>query len=85
MHFFLVVLAPVVGLMSVLTLLGYYRLQKKGIKTILLSGDREEAVATIATTVGIESGSINASLTPQQKSGIISNLQSNGHHIAMVT
>lgn len=60
------------------------RLQKKGIKTILLSGDREEAVATIATTVGIESGSINASLTPQQKSGIISNLQSNGHHIAMV-
>jgi cation transport ATPase len=30
------------------------RLKKKGIKTVLLSGDREEAVATIAETVGIE-------------------------------
>ncbi|XWS72377.1 hypothetical protein CRYUN_Cryun02cG0035000 [Craigia yunnanensis] len=28
------------------------RLQQKGIKTILISGDREEAVATIAKTVG---------------------------------
>ncbi|KAF5205568.1 Copper-transporting atpase paa2 protein [Thalictrum thalictroides] len=60
------------------------RLQEKGIKTILLSGDREEAVATIANTVGIGSESINASLTPQQKSGVISTLQSQGHHVAMV-
>ncbi|PIA42938.1 hypothetical protein AQUCO_02000410v1 [Aquilegia coerulea] len=60
------------------------RLQEKGIKTVLLSGDREEAVATIANTVGIGSESINASLTPKQKSGVISALQSKGHHVAMV-
>lgn len=60
------------------------RLQQKGIKTILLSGDREEAVASVAKTVGIGSDLINASLTPQQKSGAISNLQTAGHCVAMV-
>ncbi|KAK9273829.1 hypothetical protein L1049_018640 [Liquidambar formosana] len=60
------------------------RLQQKGIKTILLSGDREEAVATIGATVGIEHKFIKASLTPQQKSGVISNLQDEGHRVAMV-
>ncbi|XWS70178.1 hypothetical protein CRYUN_Cryun03dG0026500 [Craigia yunnanensis] len=60
------------------------RLQWKGIKTILISGDREEAVATIAKTVGIGREFVNASLTPQQKSRVISTLQSAGHHIAMV-
>ncbi|XP_030530614.2 copper-transporting ATPase PAA2, chloroplastic [Rhodamnia argentea] len=60
------------------------RLQEKGIKTILLSGDREEAVANIAQTVGIGRESINASLTPQQKSDVISALQAAGHRVAMV-
>ncbi|KAM7507423.1 hypothetical protein LguiA_017876 [Lonicera macranthoides] len=60
------------------------RLRQKGIKTVLLSGDREEAVASVAKTVGIESEFINASLTPQQKSGVISTLQSSGHRVAMV-
>ncbi|KAG4194978.1 hypothetical protein ERO13_A06G083200v2 [Gossypium hirsutum] len=60
------------------------RLQRKGIKTILISGDREEAVATIAKTVGIDHEFVNASLTPQQKSRVISTLQTAGHHIAMV-
>ena len=61
------------------------RLQQKGIKAVLLSGDREEAVATIAKTVGMGSDCINASLTPQHKSEIISTLKSAGHHVAMVT
>jgi Cu+-exporting ATPase len=61
------------------------RLQQKGIKTVVVSGDREEAVATIAKTVGIGSDCINASLTPQQKSEVISTLKSAGHHVAMVT
>lgn len=61
------------------------RLQQKGINVVLLSGDREEAVATIAKTVGIRSDSINASLSPQQKSGVISALKSAGHRVAMVT
>ncbi|KAL5995326.1 Copper-transporting ATPase paa2, chloroplastic [Asimina triloba] len=60
------------------------RLQQKGIKPILLSGDREEAVASVARAVGIESANVNASLTPQQKSGIISSLQAEGHSVAMV-
>nr|XP_043627813.1 copper-transporting ATPase PAA2, chloroplastic [Erigeron canadensis] len=60
------------------------RLQQRGIETILLSGDREEAVASVAKTVGIGSDLINASLTPQQKSGAISDLQTSGHCVAMV-
>ncbi|CAA2961601.1 copper-transporting ATPase PAA2, chloroplastic [Olea europaea subsp. europaea] len=60
------------------------RLQQKGIKTVLLSGDREEAVATVAKTVGIDNEFVNASIMPQQKSGIISSLQNSGHHVAMV-
>lgn len=60
------------------------RLQQKGIKTVLLSGDREEAVATIAKAVGIGREYIKASLTPQQKSGAISTLKTAGYRIAMV-
>lgn len=60
------------------------RLQQKGIKAVLLSGDREEAVATIAKTIGMGSDCINASLTPQRKSEIISTLKSAGHRVAMV-
>ncbi|KAJ6732544.1 ATP7 ISOFORM B [Salix purpurea] len=60
------------------------RLQQKGINTVLLSGDREEAVATIANKVGIESEFINASMTPQKKSEVISSLQAAGHRVAMV-
>lgn len=56
----------------------------KGINTIIVSGDREEAVANIANRVGIESKSINASLAPQQKTSVISNLQAAGHCVAMV-
>ncbi|KAG5045086.1 hypothetical protein JHK86_014492 [Glycine max] len=56
----------------------------KGIKTVLLSGDREEAVATVADTVGIENDFVKASLSPQQKSGFISSLKAAGHHVAMV-
>lgn len=60
------------------------RLRQKGIKTILISGDREEAVASIARKVGISSEYVHASLTPQQKSGLISSLQASGHRVAMV-
>ncbi|KAI3468055.1 hypothetical protein Pfo_024718 [Paulownia fortunei] len=60
------------------------RLQQKGIRTFLLSGDREEAVAAVAKTVGVENEFVNGSLTPQQKSGVISSLQASGHRVAMV-
>ncbi|KDP34025.1 hypothetical protein JCGZ_07596 [Jatropha curcas] len=60
------------------------RLQQKGISTVLVSGDREEAVANIANRVGIGSEFVNASLAPQQKSAVISTLQAAGHRVAMV-
>ncbi|ESQ42151.1 hypothetical protein EUTSA_v10012640mg [Eutrema salsugineum] len=60
------------------------RLQEKGIKTVLLSGDREGAVATVAKNVGIESESTNYSLSPEKKFEFISNLQSSGLRVAMV-
>lgn len=62
----------------------FERLQKKGIRTVLLSGDREEAVAAVAKLVGVENEFVNGSLTPQQKSGVISSLQASGHRVAMV-
>lgn len=52
------------------------------IRPILVSGDREEAVTSVGKMVGIEN--INARLTPQQKSSIISSLQAEGHRVAMV-
>lgn len=60
------------------------RLQEKGIETFLLSGDREEAVASVGKMVGIPKHNISASLTPQHKSGAISSLKAKGHHVAMV-
>ncbi|KAL3497417.1 hypothetical protein ACH5RR_040149 [Cinchona calisaya] len=63
------------------TILG---LKQRGIRTVLLSGDREEAVATVAEAVGIKNEFVNASLTPRQKSGAISSLKSSGHCVAMV-
>ncbi|KAK9699700.1 hypothetical protein RND81_08G190200 [Saponaria officinalis] len=60
------------------------RLNELGIKTVLLSGDREEAVASIAEIVGIDPKSVQASLTPLKKSQYISNIQASGHRIAMV-
>ncbi|KAL6502061.1 Copper-transporting ATPase paa2, chloroplastic [Orobanche gracilis] len=60
------------------------RLQQKGIRTVILSGDREEAVAAVAKNVGVENEFVNSSLTPQQKSEVISSLQASGHRVAMV-
>ncbi|PKA53573.1 Copper-transporting ATPase PAA2, chloroplastic [Apostasia shenzhenica] len=57
-------------------------LHEKGIKTILLSGDREDAVSKVGKMVGIKM--IKASVSPQHKSHIISSLQAEGHHVAMV-
>uniref|UniRef100_A0A7N0VCH9 HMA domain-containing protein n=1 Tax=Kalanchoe fedtschenkoi TaxID=63787 RepID=A0A7N0VCH9_KALFE len=60
------------------------RLNQRGIKTMVLSGDREESVANIAKTVGISGEQVKASLTPQQKSGVISSLQEAGYQVAMI-
>lgn len=59
-------------------------LKQRGIGAYLLSGDREEAVATVAKIVGIGSEFIYSSLNPRQKSDVISSLQASGHRVAMV-
>uniref|UniRef100_A0A0C9S3V5 TSA: Wollemia nobilis Ref_Wollemi_Transcript_28344_3340 transcribed RNA sequence n=1 Tax=Wollemia nobilis TaxID=56998 RepID=A0A0C9S3V5_9CONI len=61
------------------------RLQKMGIETILLSGDREEAVSSVAEMVGIRNKElVNACFRPNEKSSFISSLQNQGHSVAMV-
>ncbi|XP_051183175.1 copper-transporting ATPase PAA2, chloroplastic [Lolium perenne] len=60
------------------------RLQQEGITTYILSGDRKEAVEGIGKTVGIRSENRKSSLSPQEKAGIISTLQDEGHRVAMV-
>ncbi|TVU48208.1 hypothetical protein EJB05_07837, partial [Eragrostis curvula] len=60
------------------------RLQQENITPFLLSGDREESVASIGSTVGIKNENMESSLTPQEKAGVISTLQGEGHRVAMV-
>ncbi|XP_078444379.1 copper-transporting ATPase PAA2, chloroplastic [Wolffia australiana] len=60
------------------------RLHERGIKTVLLSGDREEAVVEVGRAVGIRPESISASLSPEGKASFITRLQREGHRVAMV-
>ncbi|KAJ3673650.1 hypothetical protein LUZ60_005642 [Juncus effusus] len=60
------------------------RLREKGIEVMLLSGDREEAVASVGKMVGIKKENVKYSLSPQNKASIVSELQSLGHRVAMV-
>ncbi|KMT17849.1 hypothetical protein BVRB_2g033820 [Beta vulgaris subsp. vulgaris] len=60
------------------------RLKRMGIKPILLSGDREEAVAKVAKIIGINDEHVQPSLNPQRKSHFISDIQASGHRVAMV-
>ncbi|XP_021744076.1 copper-transporting ATPase PAA2, chloroplastic-like isoform X2 [Chenopodium quinoa] len=60
------------------------RLKGMGIKPVLLSGDREEAVAKVAKIVGISREFVEPSLNPQRKSQFISDIQASGHRVAMV-
>ncbi|KAL2926810.1 Copper-transporting ATPase PAA2 chloroplastic [Bienertia sinuspersici] len=61
------------------------RLKGMGIKPVLLSGDREEAVAKVGKIIGINDKLVQASLNPQRKSQFISDLQASGHRIAMAS
>ena len=58
------------------------QLQQRGIKTYLLSGDRQQTVEKIASKVGIEN--YQAKLTPTQKCDFIEEMKANGHKVLMV-
>jgi P-type Cu2+ transporter len=58
------------------------RLHKMGLRTHVLSGDREAAVQRVARQVGVQQATAQAS--PEGKLQFVSDLQAQGHHIAMV-
>ena len=57
-------------------------LHHQGIRTVMLTGDREEAAAVAAQQVGIQS--YRAALTPDAKMQAIRKLSTEGHVVAMV-
>lgn len=59
-------------------------LHRMGISTSIVTGDTLSAAVSIATTVGIPRASIHASISPSEKSSIISALQAEGERVAMV-
>ncbi|MCO5569730.1 hypothetical protein L7F22_023445 [Adiantum nelumboides] len=58
------------------------RLQEMNIDAMVLSGDREEAVASISRSVGIQR--VHAGLKPKDKADFIRSLQKQGQSVAMV-
>ncbi|KAJ7558459.1 hypothetical protein O6H91_04G040200 [Diphasiastrum complanatum] len=60
------------------------RLQEMGIKAMILSGDREEAVASISQHLGLGTDSWRAGLRPSSKTDVIASLQGQGSKVAMV-
>ncbi|KAJ5779566.1 ATPase P-type K/Mg/Cd/Cu/Zn/Na/Ca/Na/H-transporter [Penicillium paradoxum] len=59
-------------------------LHRMGISTSIVTGDTLSAATSIATAVGIPTASIHASISPSEKSSIISDLQAEGERVAMV-
>ncbi|MEB3779547.1 MAG: heavy metal translocating P-type ATPase [Desulfurococcales archaeon] len=57
-------------------------LKKKGIKTLLLTGDNSKSAKAIASMLGIDD--FKAGLSPEDKAEIIKDLQRKGHVVAMV-
>ncbi len=57
-------------------------LHTRGIRTLMLTGDREEAAAVAAQQVGVQSYA--AALTPDAKMAAIRRLSAEGHVVAMV-
>ena len=58
------------------------RLHHMGLRTHVLSGDRDAAVQRVARQVGVQQATAQAS--PEGKLEMVSALQAQGHHIAMV-
>ncbi|KAJ5476536.1 ATPaseP-typeK/Mg/Cd/Cu/Zn/Na/Ca/Na/H-transporter [Penicillium sp. IBT 31633x] len=59
-------------------------LHRMGISTSMVTGDTLSTAIAIATAVGIPTASVHASISPSEKSSIVSALQAEGERVAMV-
>jgi Cu+-exporting ATPase len=59
-------------------------LRKSGIRTVMVSGDREETAMAVAKTVGIQASDVYARAKPVDKSRLVETLQAGGNRVAMV-
>ncbi|KAF4125224.1 hypothetical protein GMORB2_4063 [Geosmithia morbida] len=59
-------------------------LERMGIKTALVTGDERGAALRVAAAIGIPAECVHAGVTPDQKQGIILELQARGEVVAMV-
>lgn len=57
-------------------------LKKRGIRTIMITGDNERVAKAIAEEVGIDE--VHSRVTPERKSEVIAELQARGEFVAMV-
>ncbi|MDP2683701.1 MAG: heavy metal translocating P-type ATPase [bacterium] len=64
------------------SLLAIENLKKRGIKTIMLTGDNKTVAKEIASQVGIDE--VRAEVMPEDKVNIIKELQEKGEYVAMV-
>ena len=60
------------------------RLRQKGLRVMLLTGDRPEAAKAIADNLGLNYDDILAGVSPKGKAVAIQQLQAQNHHVAMV-
>jgi Cu+-exporting ATPase len=58
------------------------RLRKLGLRTVLLTGDREAAARDVAAAVGVDE--VIAQVLPTEKAQVIERLQADGKRVAMV-
>ena len=56
-------------------------LQREGIRIVMLTGDHRTAAEAVASKLGIDE--VRAEIPPDQKAGVVSRLQSEGHIVAM--
>ena len=59
-------------------------LQRAGLRVMLLSGDRPEAVAAMAAEAGIAPADALAGVRPEQKAEVVRGLRAEGRRVAMV-
>jgi P-type Cu+ transporter len=58
------------------------QLKSEGVRLVVLSGDHEESVRTVAAQLGIED--VSANVLPDEKAARVSELRAAGHTVAMV-